>query len=101
MLIHSSQKAQRKVERLRTSAFAGLILSADRQSLTLPVIETEQSKPVYLLKHRDSEPQGTLMDVRVKEVRESKCLAVMVEIAVGTAMRKHADFGLVFYHDNV
>jgi len=74
-------RSQRKVERLRTSALAGLILSADRQSLTHLVIETEQSKPVYLLKHWDSEPQGTLKDVRVKEVRESKCLAVMAEIA--------------------
>ena len=81
MLIHSSQKAQRQVERLRTSALAGLILSADRQSLIHLVNETEQSKPVYLLKHRDSEPQGTPMDVRVKEVRESECLAVMAEIA--------------------
>jgi hypothetical protein len=66
---------------LLSSALADLILSADRQSLTLPVIETEQSKPVYLLECRDSEPQGTLMDVRVKEVRGSECLAVMVEIA--------------------
>ena len=41
------------------------------------------------------------MDVRVKEVRESECLAVMAEIVANAAMRKHADFGLVFYHDNV
>lgn len=56
MLTHSNQKVQRKVERLGSSALTDGTLSADEQDLTRPVIETEQSKPVYLLKHQDSEP---------------------------------------------
>jgi hypothetical protein len=55
---------------------------AERQDLTHTGTCTERGKPVGLPAIRESEPQGTLMGLRVWDGGRSECLPVMGGIGV-------------------
>jgi hypothetical protein len=59
-----------------------MIPPADKQTLTHCVLKVELGKPVFLLRMKDSRPQGLPMGMRVEEIRKSECCSVMEQIRV-------------------